>query len=67
MDKLVVGLLAVVILIGATFFVFNSENGFNNGVVNGAETINSKVTGIDYDGTVEPGVGQHGNFVDNNN
>ncbi|WP_182101719.1 hypothetical protein [Niallia taxi] len=67
MDKLVVGLLAVVILIGATFFVFNSDNGFNNGVVNGAETINSKVTGIDYDGNIAPGAGQAHNFVDNNN
>ncbi|MFD2614722.1 hypothetical protein [Paenibacillus gansuensis] len=43
MDKLVVGIIAAIILMGVTFWIFNNPNGIGEGLDNGAENIKVKI------------------------
>lgn len=59
MDKLVIGLLIVILLIGGCFWVFNNNDGVNDAIENGGKTINTKTSQFDYSGTVAPGTAAH--------
>ncbi|ANE47032.1 hypothetical protein SY83_12990 [Paenibacillus swuensis] len=63
MDKLVIGILMVVLLIGGCFWVFNNDNGINDAIENGGRTINSKTSGFDYNGMTAPGAGHSTDWV----
>ncbi|MFD2613780.1 hypothetical protein [Paenibacillus gansuensis] len=59
MDKLVIGILIVILLIGGCFWVFNNDNGVNDAIENGGKTVNAKTSNFDYSGTAAPGTSGH--------
>ncbi|MFC5449107.1 hypothetical protein ACFPOG_12615 [Paenibacillus aestuarii] len=60
MDKLVIGIIIVILLVGATFWVFNNDSGINKGIENGGKSVYTKTTKFDYSGTSAPGTANHG-------
>lgn len=58
MDKMLVGLISAIILIGICFWIFNNPNGINDGMSDGASRVNTKTSTFDYSGTVGPGASQ---------
>jgi hypothetical protein len=58
MDKLIGGLVTLIIVVGLIFWAYNNPSGIGAGVNSGASKVENKVTNFNYNGSVSPGVGQ---------
>ncbi|MFD2614724.1 hypothetical protein [Paenibacillus gansuensis] len=58
MDKMAVGIIMVIILVGVCFWIFNNPNGINTGLTNGSTDVQQRITNFDYNGSAAPGATQ---------